>query len=142
QLIEDRGTGVGSRIKGHCRYRGRWFDIMCGKRGNVCITSEYKMFQTCVYCFEQLKHSQFVEEKNGKIIKRLTKGSLMYINPECVSRSAKSRDTFSSLAIGLSGRTSCVLGVPIPHFSPNQISQYEIEKYKTRASALPRIRED
>jgi hypothetical protein len=64
----------------------------------------------------------------------------MCINPEWISvkhgRSTKSRDVLSSLVIGLSGLTSCVLGVPIPHFSPNQISQYDTEKFKTRASAL------
>jgi hypothetical protein len=102
---------------------------MRGRRGNVCITSEYRTSQTCRFCIEQLEHPQLIENKNGKIIKKSKKGSLMCVNLDCVSvkygRSTKSRDALSSLAIGLSGLTSCILGMPIPHFSQTKISQYE-----------------
>ncbi|KAI8077382.1 uncharacterized protein B0P05DRAFT_544813 [Gilbertella persicaria] len=48
---------------------------MCGKRGNVCINNKCKTLQTCIYCFEHLKHPCFVEEKT----KRSTKGSLIRV---------------------------------------------------------------
>jgi hypothetical protein len=113
---------------------------MHGRRGNVCITSEFRTSQTCLFCFEQLKHPQLIENKNGKIIKKSTKGSLMCVNLDCVSvlygRSTKSCDALSSLAIGLSGLTSCILGMPIPHISQTKISQYKTEDFKTKASVL------
>jgi hypothetical protein len=113
---------------------------MRGRRGNVCITSQYRTSQTCLFCFEQLDQPQLIENKNGKIIKKLTKGSLMCVNSACVSVkygiSTKSRDALSSLAIGFSGLTSCILGMPIPHFSQTKISQYETEDFKIKASVF------
>ncbi|KAI9244646.1 hypothetical protein EDC94DRAFT_437722 [Helicostylum pulchrum] len=95
---------------------------MRGYRGNVRVTNG----QTCVYCFQHLEHPLFIEEKDGKIIRRYTKGSLICINPGYVSvkhgRATKSRDVLSSLAIDLSGLSSIVLGAPIPCFSPTKIS--------------------
>lgn len=139
-MVGDRGTRVGSRIKGHRRYGGNWLERMRGRRENVCITSEYKTSQTCIYCFEQLEHPQRIEEKDGKSIKKATKGSLMCVNLECVSvkygRSIKSRDGLSSLAIGLSSLTFCLLGVSLPHFRQDKISKYQTEKLKNLASFL------
>ncbi|KAI8063642.1 uncharacterized protein B0P05DRAFT_476707, partial [Gilbertella persicaria] len=93
---------------------------------------------TCIFCFKHLERPYFVEVKNGKIIKKSTKDSLMCVNPECVSvkhdRSTKCLDILSSFAIGLSELTLCLLGVPIPHFSQNQISQYGTEELKTQTS--------
>ncbi|CAO3646917.1 unnamed protein product [Mucor hiemalis] len=140
QFVGDRGTGVGTRIKGYRKYGGRWLENMRGQRGNVCLTDEYRTSQTCVYCFSQLEHPYFIEQKNGKLTKKSTKGSLMCVNLECVTakyhRSVKSRDALSSLAIGLTGLSMCLLGKPIPHFSQNSISQYETEKFKLQASVL------
>ncbi|CAO3656903.1 unnamed protein product [Mucor hiemalis] len=42
QFVGDRGTGVGTRIKGYRRYGGRWLDNMRRQRGNVCLTDEYR----------------------------------------------------------------------------------------------------
>ncbi|KAI9259844.1 hypothetical protein EDC94DRAFT_585685 [Helicostylum pulchrum] len=78
KFVGDRGAGVGSRIKGHRRYGGKWL-------GNVCITNEHMPSQTCVYCFQHLERPLLIEEKDGKIKRRYTKGSLIYINPGCVS---------------------------------------------------------
>lgn len=111
---------------------------MRSKRGNVCLTNEHRTSQTCLYCFEQLEHPFRVERKGERLLKLYTKGSFMCVNPKCVSfkhgRALKSRDALSSLAIGFSGLSSVLLGMPIPHFSPYKISQFNTEQFKTAAS--------
>ena len=113
---------------------------MRGKRGNVRITNEHMTSQTCVFCYGQLEHPVLVTEENGKLKKRYTKGSLLCINPNCVSvkygRATKCRDALSSLAIGISGLAFVTLGVAVPRFSPTKISQYDTEEFNNKASAF------
>ncbi|KAL0137715.1 hypothetical protein V8B55DRAFT_1317116, partial [Mucor lusitanicus] len=46
-LVGDRGTGVGSRIKGHLRYGGHWKSKIHGRYTSVCITNEHHSSQAC-----------------------------------------------------------------------------------------------
>lgn len=55
-LIGDRGTGVGSAVKGHCRYGGTWKQKIHGQSTTTCITNENKTSQTCIYCFHPLSY--------------------------------------------------------------------------------------
>ncbi|KAI8085638.1 hypothetical protein BDF21DRAFT_241711 [Thamnidium elegans] len=55
-MIGDRGTGVGSRIKGHLHYGGKWKHDIHGKYTPVCIANENNTSQTCAYCYNKLSH--------------------------------------------------------------------------------------
>jgi hypothetical protein len=55
-FIGDRGTGVGSTIRGHRRYGGKWKQKIHGRNTTVCIIKEHKTSQTCVYCFSPVIH--------------------------------------------------------------------------------------
>ncbi|KAI8876273.1 hypothetical protein K501DRAFT_308610 [Backusella circina FSU 941] len=57
-VIGDRGTGVGSRIKGHRRYVGRWKQELHGRNTTMYIKNENRTSQTCVYCFLPIVHPQ------------------------------------------------------------------------------------
>ncbi|CAO3636577.1 unnamed protein product [Mucor hiemalis] len=99
QFVGDRGTGVGTRIKGYRRYGGRWLENMRGQRGNVCLTDEYRTSQTCVYCFSQLEHPYFIEQKNGKLTKKSTKGSLMCVNLNVLQSSTTDQSSLGMLSL-------------------------------------------
>lgn len=63
-LINDKGTGVGSRIKGFLRRDGKWKQRIQGKYTNVCITNEHMTSQPYLYCFSELNHP--IQRKKGK----------------------------------------------------------------------------
>ncbi|ORE03060.1 hypothetical protein BCV72DRAFT_316218 [Rhizopus microsporus var. microsporus] len=131
-FIGDRGTGVESRIKGFCRYGGRWEEQLHGKHINMCITNEHMASQTCVYCYQKLCHPKAMLTKNKQVSQEI-KGVLMYMNPKCVAvksgKSTKSRDALSSLTISLSGLTQCLIGSPLPPFAQSQISQFNPDTF-------------
>ncbi|KAI8884326.1 hypothetical protein K501DRAFT_164491, partial [Backusella circina FSU 941] len=83
-FIGDRGTGVGSRSKGHRRYDGRWKQELHGRNTTVCITNENKTSQTCGYCFSPIVHPrQRLVIKNKEVLKECPSAS-QCINPACV----------------------------------------------------------
>ncbi|CEG68071.1 hypothetical protein RMATCC62417_04398 [Rhizopus microsporus] len=114
-FIGDRGTGVGSTIKGYRRYGGKWKQCIHGMNINVCITNENMTSQTCMYCFSKLDHPIHRKKINDKEIKTNVKALFLCRNPDCVlvlnKKAIKSRDSLSALAIGLDannrGKSSC-----------------------------------
>ncbi|CEG79897.1 hypothetical protein RMATCC62417_14308 [Rhizopus microsporus] len=71
--------------------------------------------------------------KKNKQVSQEIKGALMCVNPKCVAvkskKSTNSRDALSSLAIGLSGLTQCLIGSPLPPFAQSQISQFNTDTF-------------
>ncbi|KAI9248110.1 hypothetical protein EDC94DRAFT_352320 [Helicostylum pulchrum] len=65
-IIGDRGAGVGSRIKVHLRYGGKWKQDIHGKYTSVCITNENNTSQTCVYCYNKLNHPSHAKKIKGR----------------------------------------------------------------------------
>ena len=132
-FIGDRGTGVGSRIKGFKRYGGRWKEVIHSEATNVCVTNENLTSKTCIFCFRRLTHPRISVTKNGEVFSRKVKGSFYCTNPLCVSVlskcAAKSRDSLSALAIGIVGLSTILFGAPLPAFKSHKISNIEAEKY-------------
>jgi hypothetical protein len=120
-FIGDRGTGVGSRIKGHLRYGGKWKEQLHSQYTNVCITNEHYTSQTCVFCYSKLAHPTIHKRIKGKSIKARNKGSFLCYNPKCplvsTSRAVQSRDKMSAFAIGLSGLATVLFGQTFPAFT-------------------------
>lgn len=102
-FIGDRGTGVGSRIKGHLRYGGHWKSNNHSLYTSVCITNEFNTSQACAFCFEKITHP--VKMVNGKL--KTINGTSVCSNSKCLlvinKRSHQPRDSQSALLIGLSG---------------------------------------
>ncbi|KAI9264014.1 hypothetical protein EDC94DRAFT_517810 [Helicostylum pulchrum] len=134
-FVGDRGTGVGSRIKGHRRYGGRRLE-----EDVVCITNEHNTSQTCLYYFEKLEHPRQLVTKQGKVREKKISGVLLCVNPACVSvkygQSTKARDSLSALAIGFSGASTCFLGKPCPvfHLIKYKINQLATENFNIIAT--------
>jgi hypothetical protein len=122
-LIGDKGTCVGSRIKGFLRYGGKWKQRTQGKYTNVCITDEYMTSQTYLYCFSKLDHPIQRKMKKGRQISFKSKGPLLCRNPKCVivknNKAPKSRDSLFALAIGISGLCKLLFKQTLPIFSPS-----------------------
>ena len=57
-FIGDRGTCVGSRLKGHLKYGGKWKPKLHAVSSAIHFTNEHKTFQTCMFCFGPLTHSK------------------------------------------------------------------------------------
>jgi hypothetical protein len=55
-FIGDRGTCVGSTLKGHLKYGGRWKPKLHAVSSLVKFTNEHKTSQTCMYCFNPIMH--------------------------------------------------------------------------------------
>lgn len=140
-FIGDRGTGVGSRIKGFRRYGGRWKEQMHGEAVNVCITDENRTSQTCLFCYNKLIHPK---TQTGENRYRSIKGTLLCANPLCISvikqKAAKSRDALSSLAIGLVGFSTVFFGTGPPSF--NSTSQLNTGDFLQITSAFLNERAD
>ncbi|ORE06180.1 hypothetical protein BCV72DRAFT_329348 [Rhizopus microsporus var. microsporus] len=77
--------------------------------------------QTCIYCYQKLCHPKSMLTKKNKRVSQEIKDTLMCVSPKCVAvksgKSAKSQGALSSLAIGLSGLTQCLIGSPLPPFA-------------------------
>ncbi|KAI8887784.1 hypothetical protein K501DRAFT_330228 [Backusella circina FSU 941] len=109
-FIGDRGYGVGSPIKGHLKYGGKWKQEKHSKYTPVVITNEFNTSQTCLYCFEKLEHPlRKVQKKDKEEAVRPVNGAFECVNSKCIlnmtGRSTIPRDRLSALAIGLSGLT-------------------------------------
>ncbi|KAI8327443.1 hypothetical protein EDC96DRAFT_453312, partial [Choanephora cucurbitarum] len=68
--VEDRGTGVGSKAKGHRRYGGKRLEKMCGQTVIVCITNKHMTSQMCLHYFQKMEYPLFVKEKDRRIKKK------------------------------------------------------------------------
>ncbi|EIE82340.1 hypothetical protein RO3G_07045 [Rhizopus delemar RA 99-880] len=132
-FIGDRGTRVGSRIKGFKKYGGRWKEVIHSEATNVCVTNENLTSKTCIFCFRRLTHPRISVTKNGEVFSRKVKGSFYCTNPLGVSVlskcAAKSRDSLSALAIGIVGLSTILFGAPLPAFKSHKISKIEAEEY-------------
>ncbi|KAI9247411.1 hypothetical protein EDC94DRAFT_364085 [Helicostylum pulchrum] len=139
-FIGDRGYGVGSNIKGHIKYGGKWKPAIHSRYTSVCITNEHHTSQTCLFCYGKLDHPlKTVVSKNGKVSLRSIKGTFVCNNKKCLlqklSATHKARDAVSALAIGLSGAASLILDIAFPSFDPNT-SQSKTERFRNTAVAF------
>ncbi|OAD01350.1 hypothetical protein MUCCIDRAFT_112793 [Mucor lusitanicus CBS 277.49] len=122
-FIGDRGLCVGSRLKGHMKYGGKWKPRLHSSVAKVHTTNEHKTSQTCMYCFGPTSHPvQAIKAKNGNTRTKLTNGAFLCLNPECVSvvnhRAIQGRDRTSAMAIAVSGLSSLLFNQPLPVFNP------------------------
>ncbi|KAI9269674.1 hypothetical protein EDC94DRAFT_645929 [Helicostylum pulchrum] len=112
-FIGDKGTGVGSRIKGFRRYGGRWKEDIHGEATT-------------------LAHPVHQVVKGDQKFNRTSKGSFWCTNPLCVSvhykRAIKSRDALSALAIGVVGLSTLLFGAEPSPFN-DKISRASTEDY-------------
>ncbi|KAI8880116.1 hypothetical protein K501DRAFT_255692 [Backusella circina FSU 941] len=134
----DRGYGVGSPIKGHLKYGGKWKQEKHSKYTPVVITNEFNTSQTCLYCFEKLEHPlRKVQKKDKEEAVRPVNGAFECVNSKCIlnitGRSTIPRDRLSALAVGLSGLTKVLFGATFPPFDYN-ISQSNTELFNQRAA--------
>ncbi|KAI9485407.1 MAG: hypothetical protein EXX96DRAFT_475739 [Benjaminiella poitrasii] len=107
-FVGDRGLGIGSRLKGHLKYGGKWKPVKNSLYTSVLITNEHNSSQTCLFCYKKLSHPVgAMTNKKGKKRLKTTLGSFVCLNPLCLSvlsgEATKRRDTMSAMAIGLSG---------------------------------------
>ncbi|GAA5803126.1 hypothetical protein HPULCUR_008601 [Helicostylum pulchrum] len=139
-FIGDRGYGVGSNIKGHIKYGGKWKPAIHSRYTSVRITNDHHTSQTCLFCYGKLDHPlKTVVSKNGKVSLRSIKGTFVCNNKKCLlqklSATHKARDAVSALAIGLSGTASLILDIAFPSSDPNT-SQSKTERFKNTAVAF------
>ncbi|KAI8099101.1 uncharacterized protein BX664DRAFT_13109 [Halteromyces radiatus] len=101
RAIGDAGTGVGSRIKGHLKYGGKWHRRLCSQHGVVLVTNEHRTSMICPFCYGRIVHPR--KKKNGKIL--TNNGTSNCMNPNCESykqcKNSFGRDTLSSTCIAL-----------------------------------------
>ncbi|CEG74258.1 hypothetical protein RMATCC62417_09496 [Rhizopus microsporus] len=120
-FIGDRGTGVGSTIKGSRRYGGKWKQCMHEMSVKVCIRNENMISQTCMHYSCKLDNPMHRKTINDKEIKKKVKGSFLCRNPDCVlvlnKTAVKPRDDLSALAIGLSGLCYLLFQETFPELS-------------------------
>ncbi|KAI9246549.1 hypothetical protein EDC94DRAFT_664910 [Helicostylum pulchrum] len=113
-FIEDKGTGVGSRIKGFRRYGGRWKEDIHDEATTIFVKGDKKF--------------------NGT-----SKGSFWCTNPLCVpvryKSAIKSRDALSALAIGVAGLSTLLFGAESLPFN-NRISRTSTEDYIIKTSTF------
>ncbi|KAK4516805.1 uncharacterized protein ATC70_011784 [Mucor velutinosus] len=122
-FIRDRGLCVGSRLKGHLKYGGKWKPRLHSSVATVHTTNERKTSQTCMYCFGPISYpTQSIKAKNGKTKTRSIHGAFLSLNPACVSvlnyRAIQGRDRTSALAIADSGLSTLLFRQPLPVFNP------------------------
>ncbi|CAO3655061.1 unnamed protein product [Mucor fragilis] len=128
-FIGDRGLCVGSRLKGHLKYGGKWKPRLHQAVATVCTTNEHKTSQTCIYCFGPTSHpTQTIKAKDGRTKTKSIHGAFLCLNPNCVSvvnsRAIQSRDKMSALAIAVSGLSSLLFKQPLPVQSETQSIQH------------------
>ena len=134
-FIGDRGTGVGSRLKGHLKYGGKWKPKLHAVSSAIHFTNEHKTSQTCMFCFGPLTHPK--RTSKDKPAKKTVNGAFWCLNPRCISvRSHKpiqSRDKTSALAIVVSGLSNLIFNEPLPVFNPKLSQSYTDIFTKTNA---------
>ncbi|KAF1801712.1 hypothetical protein V8B55DRAFT_1473376 [Mucor lusitanicus] len=113
-FVGDRGHGVGSPIKGHQRFGGKWKQEAHARyTPTTIITNEYNSSQTCLFCFRKLCHP--VSRQDSKV--KFCNGSFVGLNDKCPNAfTVVCRDQVSALAIGLAGLASLLFGVTFPCF--------------------------
>ncbi|KAI8883603.1 hypothetical protein K501DRAFT_159013, partial [Backusella circina FSU 941] len=120
-FIGDRGHGVGSSIKRHLRYGGKWKEMKHSRYTQVIITNGHNTSQNCPYCFQKLDHPYKRVTKNGKETLKAVPGSSECTNQHCIinltKRACMARDKVSFLLIGLSGLSRVAFGVPFPQLN-------------------------
>ncbi|KAI9251157.1 hypothetical protein EDC94DRAFT_526688, partial [Helicostylum pulchrum] len=132
--------GVGSAIKGHPKYGGVWKPKIHSSYTSVCETNEHNTSQTCVFCFKKTTYPMSVSLKNNKTIMKTINGTSVCSNNNRVSVkldcSHKSRDSVSALAIGISGLTSLIFGLPLPPFNPKKISHSNTDQINNAVTSF------
>ena len=105
--IGDRGTGVGSTIKGYNRRGGTWLLKRHERYCTTVLTSEFMTSQLCIYCYSRLSHPVL--------------GTSRCLNPNCVAlkcgRAYHNRDVMPAVAIGLSAMANLILKKDLPPFT-------------------------
>jgi hypothetical protein len=113
-LIGNRGTGVGSSIKGYSRRGGKWISETHGRYAVAAITDEHMTSQLCIYCFAPIVHPS---DQDGNVIL----GTSRCINYNCPAfkqgRATNNRDKMSAAAIGISGMAKLLLNKDYPPFT-------------------------
>ncbi|KAK4511737.1 uncharacterized protein ATC70_007281 [Mucor velutinosus] len=122
-LIGDRGLCIGSRLKGHMKYSGKWKPLLHSSVATVHTTDEHKTSQTCMYCFgPNFYHTQTTKAKDGKTKTRSIRDAFMCLNPACISvlnhRAIQGRDKTSVLAIAVSGLSTLLFKQPLSVSNP------------------------
>lgn len=72
-FVGDRGFGVGSSIKDHLKYGGKWKQETRSKYTNTVITNVNMTPHTCLYRYSKLDHPVHVTTIEGKKIHRTSK---------------------------------------------------------------------
>ncbi|KAI9354377.1 hypothetical protein BD770DRAFT_324854 [Pilaira anomala] len=131
-FIGDRGFGVGSSIKGHLKYGGKWKHKVHGRYTHAVITNENFTSQTCLYCFGKLDHPNHTKLLKGKEVLHKSKGSFICRNQNCAlvtnKKATKCRDDLSALAIGISGLSTILFKETLPAFQM-KFSQFNTEQF-------------
>ncbi|KAK4521627.1 uncharacterized protein ATC70_004157 [Mucor velutinosus] len=135
-FIGDRGLCVGSRLKGHLKYGGKWKPRLHSSVATVHTTNEHKTSQTCMYCFGPISHpTQTTKAKDGKTKTRSIHDAFLCLNPACVSvlnhRAIQGRDKTSALAIAVSGLSTLLFRQLLPVFNPKPSQSNTGIIYKT-----------
>ncbi|OAD01397.1 hypothetical protein MUCCIDRAFT_112842 [Mucor lusitanicus CBS 277.49] len=135
--VGDRGTGVGSRIRGHLRYGGFWKPKNRSHYISVCVTNEHNISQTCGFCFHKITHP--VVMANGKL--KTINGTFVFVNPECIlvkyGRSYQGRDSLFAFLVGLSGLCNILLGTTFPSLNPKRSIGHLDTDFTTFAQTFP-----
>ncbi|ORE16922.1 hypothetical protein BCV71DRAFT_270717 [Rhizopus microsporus] len=91
------------------------------------------MTSQCIYCYQKLCHPKAMLIKKNKEVSQEIRSALMCVNPKCVAvkpeKSTKSRNALSSLAIGLSDLTQCLIGSPLLPFAQSQTNQFNTDTF-------------
>ncbi|KAK9718280.1 hypothetical protein K7432_005626 [Basidiobolus ranarum] len=140
-FIGDRGHGIGSRIKGHVKYGGKWKETIHSRYTSVFVTDEHNSSQTCVFCFEKLAHPTRIVSRNDKLQVKEVKGTFRCLIEKCIlsffNNTHKGRDSVSAFAIGLAGASNVLLESCFPAFDPGiLINQTHRKKFKEIAEAF------
>jgi hypothetical protein len=121
-FIGDKETCVGSTLKGHLRYGGRWKPKLHAVSPLVKFTNKHKASQTCMYCFNPIMHPLKNVKIKGKTISKAIDGAFLCLNSRCVSvknhRTVQSSDKTSALAIAVSGLSYMIFNETLPVLNP------------------------
>lgn len=135
-FVGDRGYCVGFTVKGHLKYGGQWKPRKNSSYTSVCITNEHKTSQTCLFCFKKLQRPLRV---TGNTKLKVVNGTFQCVNPDCPSvlagKAIHTRDSLSTMAIGLSGLATLLSGATFPQFDP-KCSPSKTEEFEHLAATF------
>lgn len=117
--IGDKGTGVGSTIKGYARRGGKWLQNLHGRYTITAITDEYLTSQLCIYCYCHITHP--INKDGSKSL-----GIARCLNPDCIAfrvgRAINNRDQMSTAIIGMKAMITLFFHVNFtPSTPPNRL---------------------